>query len=234
VLLGQFFLGLIAILLLIGDTTRDPAVRLGGGLLIAWWMSVWTLDSLPPWWGFGLLVATAVAFAVAAARQRAVPARAAASALLAATCLALAGLNLWPYGLRSRSVGRLDAERRAVAALHDGTARRLGARDFWRFGLTALDDSHGATAVAATAAQTVGSRFRFTQTPIWYVVLLEPNRTVPTTADGEPCFARSETVVVDALSGGVTRLGVRTALDKDNGCLRLKYGTRDVLHAPGS
>lgn len=230
--LGQFFLGLVVIALLISDQTRPDWVRAGGALLLGWWLAVWTLDSTPPWLGALLLGLAAAAFVAAArARRKDSAGWSVATGVVAAACLGLAALNLWPHGLRHRDVSRSDAERAAVTAIQDGSARTLESRDVVRYGLAALA-SHDEPPLRATAVQTVASRFRFTQTPIWYVVAFEPNPTVPTTLDGEPCFKRSETVVVDALSGAVTRLGVRTALEEDNGCLRLKLGTRRELHAP--
>ena len=99
----------------------------------------------------------------------------------------------------------------------------------------------------ATHAQVIRTRERFTQRPIYLVLLFEPNPRAATTTDGEGCFQREEVHVVNGLTGAVDQRGLidkltfapnpyqlAQAREKDGNCLPLPLGTRrDVVRIPG-
>lgn len=218
---GFYFTGVVAMLILLSDLRRHPYTRLGGTITIAWWTFVWARASVPPLVGLGLLLAAAAAFAVATQQQFAAPIAAVRNAALALTAVALALLNIVPYGLKAPRFGKQEALARAVAA------------------------SRGA--IRATHAQVARTRERFDQRPVYLVLLFEPNTVAATTSDGEPCFRREEVHVVDGITGGVdqsrlvdrlmlapSRYQLAQAREKDGNCLPLPYGTRrDIVPIPG-
>jgi hypothetical protein len=219
--IGFYFAGLVALLIFLTDLRRHPYTRLGGSLVIAWWTFVWARASVPPLIGLALMVAAGGAYAVAVVQQFRQPAAAARNAALAAVSVALALLNVVPYGLRAARLDKREALARAVAA--------------------SRGDVH------ATHAQVARTRRRFDQRPVYLVLLFEPNAVAATTEDGEPCFRREEVHVVDGIDGSVDRRSVidrlmlapnsyqlAEARKKDGNCLPLPRGTnKDVVRIPG-
>lgn len=201
---GLYFAGLIVLLLFFSDRRRDRNVRIGGSLLLLWWLWTWTLPGTSPYVGFGLLVGSAV-FLGLAARSADGTARATVAGL-AATAAALAALALVPYGVRGPELSEDAALRRTLDT-------RRGHQDN----------------VDASQADVVPSRERFTNRPFYFVVLHEQNPDRAKTGDGEPCFRRAEVHVVDALDGSVEREANVEAKDEDGNCLPLRLGTGSDL-----
>lgn len=199
-LVGLFFVGLIVMLLLVGDPRRDRDLRIGGPVLLLWWLWTWTLPGTSPYIGAGLLLVAAV-FLGRAARTASGRARAVTGGLaLAAIALAVAGLV--PYGVRQPDLGEGEALRLVLEA-------RRG------------DPEN----VDAAKADVVPARERFTSRPYYFVVLHEQNPDRAVTGDGEPCFRRAEVHVVDGIDGSVERQRIADALPEDGNCLPLKIGT---------
>ena len=205
-LLGQFFLGLIAILLLVSDTRRSTEARLAGAAVMVWALFTATPLGAGPWVGLLLLGAAAGLWGRLAWRtRRRLRLLPAAGAVAAA---ALAVVHVVPYGLRAPTVSPDEAVQRALTA-------------------------RGAGRVAATRLLVERSRLRVVQRPFWYVVFYEPHPDKAFTADREPCFSRAETLTVDGLDGRVRRVGVADARARDGGCLALPQGTgRDLRPVP--
>jgi len=218
---GLYAAGVVAMLIVLTDLRRHPYTRLGGTLVIAWWTFVWARSSVPPFIGLGLLLLATAAYAVAAAQQRDRPARAAFSVVLALVVLTLALLNVLPYGTKPPLLDDQEALASAIAASRNE--------------------------VRATDAQVVRTRERFTQRPLFLVLLFERNAKAATTRDGEPCFRRGEVHVVDGLTGvaderglvdrltlAPSRYQLAEAREKNGNCLPLPRGTRrDIVPIPG-
>ncbi|HVF20374.1 MAG TPA: hypothetical protein VNA14_09040 [Mycobacteriales bacterium] len=229
VVLGLFFLGLIAIVLLAGDRSRDTDSRVGGAVLMFAWMFTWTLPGVSPYGAFALL-AIAAWFLLKSARLRRTAESAggwrAPGALAAISGLA-AVLALVPYGFRSSDFDADDAARRVLEARTNGSARQVDPGDFAVYGLRAMTDDF--EPIEPSQRLVAAARLRFLNTPIYYVVLFEQNPTTTFTGDGEPCFSASETHSVHGLSGEVVNLGRQDAIDEDGGCLPLPRGTQEDL-----
>ncbi|MCA1822961.1 MAG: hypothetical protein ABR520_07475 [Mycobacteriales bacterium] len=206
--LGLYFLGLIAAFVLAIDATRPKGIRAAGVAVLAWWTWVWTLPGVPPYPSFALLgIAATSLVRSAAATWRAERHAAIAAAGLAVGVATLAVLSLLPYGVRAPRVDRSHALAQALDAHR----------------------SAGSGAIDARWAQVATARQRFIQRPLYYVVLFEPNPSLASTDDGEPCFRRSETYRIDGVDARATDLGKVEARAADGGCLRLKVGTRAEL-----
>lgn len=218
---GLYAAGVVAMLIVLTDLRRHPYARLGGTLAIAWWTFAWARSSVPPLIGLGLMLLAAGAFSVAAAQQRHRAPRVAVNAVLAVVALALALLNVVPYGTKPSRLTNQEALASALAASRND--------------------------VRATDAQVVRTRERFTQRPVFLVLLFERNAKAATTRDGEPCFRRGEVHIVDGITavaderGLVDRLTLAPgryhlaeAREKDGNCLPLPRGTRrDIVPIPG-
>ena len=230
VLLGNQFLGLIAVVLLAGDRTRDRSSRIGGAVLVFAWIMTWGPSGAPSPYASFALFAIAAVFLGQSTRQRRsgdVPGGWRAPAGLAAAAGALAVLALVPYGMRGSAFDEDAAVERVLAARADGSARRVRPADFAVYGRLAFQSDFDP--VQASQRLVAPSRLRFTSAPIYYVVLLEQNPTTKLTGDGEPCFSASETHTVHGRSGRVVNLGRVDALKDDGGCLQLPRGTRSEL-----
>jgi hypothetical protein len=205
---GLYFLGFIAMALLLSDRTRDTEVRAGGAVALFWWAYAFRQGDTTPYVAAPLLVTAAALFAVSAWKRRTertgpvwLP------AVAAVVLLGFAVAAFVPYGYRPRDVTR-DAAVRAVVA--ERTA-------------------HPWKGIAATAYLAEGGRTRFVHTPLWFVVLYEPNATVARTADNEPCYARREVWKVNALDGAVSRVTSDEASAGGDPCLPVRQGTgKDV------
>lgn len=211
---GMFFMGFIAIFLLLGDATRESEVRAGGAVLLLWWTYSFREGDTSPYLGIVLLSVAAVLFARGWRRRVAAGtgARGAwgplAGALLA---VALGVVVIYPHGYRTHELSR-DAAARAVFA--ERTARP------WR-------------GFAASDYLVDPGRLRVIHTPVWYVAVYERHATLPRTQDGEPCFTRREVWRVDGLDGSVTRATYDEASAGRDPCLPIRLGTgRDVRKAP--
>lgn len=229
VVIGNFFLGLIAVVLLAGDRSRDTESRIGGAVLIFAWMFTWTLPGASPYAAFALL-AIAAWFLLRSARNRATGAVAGgwrSPAVLGFAAAALAVLGLVPYGVRSPDFTSDEAVTRALAARASDADREVRPADFLVYGQLAFQDDFAPVDPAQRLV--AKARFRFTNAPLYYVVLLEQNPTRALTGDGEPCFSASETLTVHGITEDVVNLGRQDALDADGGCLRLLRGTREDL-----
>ena len=208
---GMYFLGFIAIFLLLSDVTRESEVRAGGAVLLLWWTYSFREGDTSPYFGAVLLAIAAVLLA-RGWRKRVTggssgggwPARWAplAGALLAA---GLGVLVLVPYGYRSFEVTRADAVRRVFAERAARPWTGLDASDY-------LVES---------------GRLRVIHTPVWYVAVYERNTTVTRTADGQPCFSRREVWRVDGLDGSVRRATSDVA--SGDPCLPIRIGTEEDL-----
>lgn len=229
VVIGSYFLGLIAIVLLAGDRSRDTESRIGGAVLIFSWMFIWTLPGASPYAAFSLLAIAAYFLGRSAWQRRRGSVRAGwrVPAGLAVGAAALGVLALVPYGVRSSEFDADEAARRVVAGRSDGTSRQVRPADFLVYGELAWQDDF--RPVEASQQLVATARLRFTNTPIFYVVLFEQNPKTARTGDGEPCFSSSETHSVHGLSGEVVNLGRLEANDEDGGCLQLPRGTRADL-----
>lgn len=226
---GNFWLGLIAIVLLAGDRTRDLAVRIGGSVLIVAWMFTWTLPGVSPYVGFTLFsIAAYYLLSSARSRHRGEVAHGWRAPLaLGAASVVLAVVGLVPYGVRSRGWDEDAAARRARAARAAGDDRRVARGDVLVYGAGAFQDDFDP--VDAQHRLVEPARFRFTNAPIYYVVLFEENDETRRTGDGEPCFVASETLTVHGVSGEVVNLGRYDAVEEDGFCLPLLRGTRDHI-----
>ncbi len=234
VVIGNYFLGLIAVVLLAGDRTRDADSRIGGAVLIFSWMFIWTLPGASPYAAFALL-GIAAYFLLRSARRR-VSNQIAGSwrmpALLGLLAFGLAVFGLVPYGIRSARFDENAAVTRALAARLDGSARPVRPADFAVYGDLAFQDDFAPIEPAQRLVAT--ARFRFTNAPLYYVVLLEQNPTTASTGDGEPCFSASETLTVHGITGKVVSLGRQDARAQDGRCLPLLRGTRVELKPVGN
>lgn len=221
--MGAFYIGLIAIILLVGDRTREPAVRIGAAVLIFWWtFAVWATRSSGngalPYVGFALLAIAAVFLTRASLERRGAPwAQRLGVTLLAGLAAALAVLQLVPFGVRSPDVDQHRALALAVEHRADGTGEQI----------------------EATQALVVLARYLVVQRPYWVVAMFEPHQDTTKTRDGEPCFGRAQTYLVDGLSGEVQTikdiLEADDDEDDDDGCLPVG-GTRvdDLVELPES
>lgn len=211
---GMFFLGFIAIALLLSDTTRESEVRAGGGVLLFWWAYSFREGNTSPYFGAILLTIAAVLLA-RGWRLRITGGRRGweAWAPLAGALLA-AGLSvavLVPYGYRSAEVTREEAARAVFAERAARPWKGFAANDY-------LVDP---------------GRLRVIHKPVWYVAVYERNPTVRTTADGQPCFSTREVWRVDGLDGSVSRAISDEARVAGDPCLPIKIGTaRDLKPAP--
>ncbi|HVE99710.1 MAG TPA: hypothetical protein VNA12_11085 [Mycobacteriales bacterium] len=229
VVVGNYFLGLIAIVLLAGDRTRDIPSRIGGAVLVFSWMFVWTLPGVSPYVGFTLFAIAAYYLLRSAwlRRRGDVPLGWRLPAALGAGAAVLAVVGLAPYGVRTSGFDEDEAARRVLAARTAGTDRQVTRADFATYGGLAFQEDF--EPVDAAQRLVAAARFRFTNAPIYYVVLFEENSTTKRTGDGEPCFSASETLTIHGITGDVVNLGRHDALEEDGGCLRLLRGTRAEL-----
>lgn len=211
---GLYFLGFIAMAMLLSDRTRDVPVKAGGALTLFWWAYTFRQGDTTPFVAAPLLVIAAALFAQSAWQRRTertgpvwLP------ALCAAGLLALAVAAWVPDGYRPARITRDDAVRRVVA---ERTARP------WR-------------GIKATDYFAEGGRARLVHTRLWYVVLYERNATVERTVDGETCFSRREVWKVNALDGKVSRVTYDEASAGDDPCLPVRAGTqRDLREVPAA
>ena len=209
---GMFFLGFIAIALLLTDLTRESEVRGGGLALLVWWTYSFREGDTSPYVGVVLLSIAAVLLARgwrlrvakgAGVRDWWGPL---AGALLAAV---LGVVVIYPYGYRSFEVTREAAAREAFEAR--GPQPRFTATDY-------LVDR---------------GRLRVIHKPVWYVVVYERNATIPRTRDDQPCFSRREVWRVDALNGSAKRATFDEASVGGDPCLPIRLGTeKDLKSAP--
>jgi len=229
VVAGLYILGLIAIVLLAGDRTRDRESRVGGAVLIFAWMFTWTLPGASPYMAFTLLGIAAYFLGRSAMRRRAGEVRAGwrSPAALAAVAVVAAVAGLVPHGIRSSGFDADEAAAKVLAAREDGTARRVSGSDFPIYGGQSFQDDF--RPIDAAQRLVAAARLRFTNTPMYYVVLFEQNDETKLTGDGEPCFSASETHSVHGLSGDVVNLGRQDAREEDGGCLPLLKGTKREL-----
>ncbi|HEX8001851.1 MAG TPA: hypothetical protein VF519_04065 [Mycobacteriales bacterium] len=211
---GFFFLGFVAIALLFSDLTRESEVRAGGGVLLFWWAYSFREGDTSPYLAAALLAIAAALLARGWRRrvERGGGLRGSwgplAGAVLAAV---LAVLVLVPYGYRSSEITREDAARRTFEA--------RAARPW--------------TGLVATDYLVDPGRLRVIHKPVWYVAVYERHASVPTTADGQPCFTRREVWRVDGLDGTVSRATSDDAKVGGDPCLPIKLGTaRDLKPAP--
>lgn len=211
---GLYFLGFIAIAMLLSDRTRETPVKAGGAVALFWWAYSFRQGDTSPFVAAPLLVVAAVLFGQSfLARRRGdaegpawVPAAAAAGAA------AMAVVAFVPYGYRSAEISREDAVRRVVA--------ERAARPWHR--------------IAAASYLVEGGRARLVHTPEWFVALYEKNPTVARTADGQTCFSRREVWRVNGLDGAVARVTFDDAASGDEKCLPLRVGTeQDLRPVPG-
>jgi hypothetical protein len=205
---GLFFLGFIAIALLLTDGTRESEVRAGGAVLLFWWAYSFREGDTTPYFGVLLLAVAAVLLVRGALRRRAAGGRAAWVPVTGATlAVALGVAGFVPYGYREPSVTRDEAVRRTVAERAARPWRGIDAQSY-------LVDR---------------GRLRIVHKPVWYVALFERNAIVERTADGQPCFSRREVWQVDALSGRVARATYDEASAGGDPCLPVRLGTEEDL-----
>lgn len=229
VVVGNYFLGLVAVVLLAGDRSRDLESRIGGAVLIFAWMFIWTLPGASPYAGFALL-AIATWYLLRSARRRAtgaIPAGWRAPAVLGLAAAVLGIVGLVPYGVRPAEFDEDTAVAKVLAAREEGTVRRVRPADFVRYGGLAFQDDF--EPVDPAQRLVAAARFRLTNAPIYYVLLLEQHPTTALTGDGEPCFTASETLTIHGITGDVVNLGRQDAVEEDGGCLPLRRGTREDL-----
>jgi hypothetical protein len=210
---GLFFLGFIAIALLLSDATRESEVRAGGGVLLLWWEYSFREGETTPYVGAVMLAIAAVLLALGARRRLAYGGVRAAWGPLGGTLLAaaLGVVVLVPYGYRQPEVTREAAARRVF---EERAARP------WKVG-------------RATDYLVDPGRLRVIHKPVWYVAVYERHATIERTQDSQPCFSRREVWRVDALDGSVTRATYDDAAAGDDPCLPIRLGTeRDLRPAP--
>jgi hypothetical protein len=214
VYVGLQFVGLIAVVLLVGDHTRDRDARIGGGVLIFWWTFAVASTRASgfgplPYVGFALLAIASVFLVRGALDRRGLPWGARwGVTVLAALAVVLGVLQLVPYGFRSPTVdsGRaveLVAEKRAADAQDED--------------------------IAATRALAELGRVLVTQRPYWVVAVFEPSSAKAETPDGNPCFSRAQAYVVDGVDGRITRADKIVEPDDDEPCLPINEDTADDL-----
>jgi hypothetical protein len=206
---GLFFLAFIAIAMLMSDRTRDTQAKAGGAVLLFWWAYSFRQGDTTPLLSVPLLAIGAVLLAQSALRRRrgaaAGPFWVPAAGFVGAVVLAVAAFA--PYGYRSAEVARDDAVQRVLA---ERTARP------WR-------------GIDATSYLVEGGRLRIVHKPMWFVALYEKHASLPTTADGQPCFSRREVWRVDGLTGDVSRVTYDEALAGGDPCLPIRVGTEKDL-----
>jgi hypothetical protein len=208
---GLYFLAFIAMALLLSDRTRDTPVRAGGAVALFWWAYTWRQGDTTPFVGGPLAAVAAGLYAQAAWQRRTERARAAVRAACAVGLAVLTVVAFVPDGYRPAEVTREQALGRVLA---ERTARP------WR-------------GIDAQRYLVERGRARLVHTPLWYVVLYEPNPTVARTVDGEECLRRREVWRVDALDGGVSRVTYDEAEVADDPCLPVRAGTsRDLKPVP--
>jgi hypothetical protein len=205
---GLFFLGFVAIALLLSDVTRETEVRAGGAVLLFWWAYSFREGDTTPYFGMVLLAIGATLFArVAVTRLRAGRRDAGLPGAVALLAVALGVVSFVPYGYREATVTRDEAARRVFAERAAHPWRRIDASSY-------LVDR---------------GRLRVVHKPVWYVAVYERNPTVELTVDKQPCFSRREVWRVDALDGSVTRATYDEARAGGDPCLPLRAGTKDDL-----
>ena len=228
--LGFYFLGFIAIVLLSGDRSRDLASRIGGSVLIFAWIYTWTLAGfVTPYVGFTVFGIAAYYLLSSAQRRRRGALRGswAAPAALGAIAVVLAVVGLVPHGVRAARFDADEAAERVIAARDRGTARKISSSDVLVYGARALQEDWAPIDAAQRLVEP--ARFRFTNAPIYYVVLFEESSEAARTGDGEPCFSASETLTIHGITGEVINLGRQDAREEDGGCQPLLRGTRADL-----
>ncbi|HEV2999358.1 MAG TPA: hypothetical protein VGW75_01370 [Solirubrobacteraceae bacterium] len=213
---GMFFLGFIAIALLLSDMTRESEVRAGGGVLLLWWAYSFREGETSPYLGVAMLAVAAVLLA-RGWRRRVTSGEPAGSPWAplggAALAAALGVVVLVPYGYKAPELTREDAARRVFA---ERAARP------WKV-------------AKATDYLVDPGRLRVIHKPVWYVAVYERNPAVPRTQDGQPCFAKREVWRVDALDGTLRKATFDEASVGGDPCLPIKLGTeKDLAPAPPS
>jgi hypothetical protein len=206
---GLFFMGFIAIALLLSDRTRENEVRAGGAVLLLWWTYSFREGDTSPYLGVALLAIAAVLLG-RAVRKRVVSGgwRSAAGPLGAALLAAALGVVvLVPYGYRDYDVTREEAARSVLA---ERAARP------WKV-------------TKATDYLVEGGRLRVIHKPVWYVAVYERNPELPRTADNQPCFSRREVWRVDGLDGSVEKTVYDDASVGGDPCLPIRLGTEHDL-----
>jgi hypothetical protein len=205
---GLYFLGFIAMALLLSDRTRDTDVRAGGAVALFWWAYSFRQGDTSPYFSAPILVLAAVLLGRSAfGRWRGRAPRAWLPAVGAVCMVGFAVVAFFPDGYRSPRVSRAEAARLVLAER---------AAKPWR-------------GIAATSYLVDAGRVRLVHTPLWFVALYEPNPTVQRTADNQPCFSRREVWQVDALDGEVSRVTYDEAKVGDDPCLPLRVGTEQDL-----
>jgi hypothetical protein len=218
--LSLYFLTLVGMVIFFSDQRRNRFTRLGGTILMGWWLLSWSWSAAPPIIAAGLLIASAAAFVAAVRLEQGRRWPSVRNAALAGVAVLLAVLNYVPWGLREPAVDRAEA-------LQIALANRRGT-------------------VNPTDAQIVPTRERFTQRPVYAVLLFERNGD-KVTADNEPCFRRLDTHIVDGVTGAADRRSaaqwvtldplldqtadeVAEARERDGFCLRVPRGiSRQVV-----
>jgi hypothetical protein len=205
---GLYFLGFIAIALLLTDVTRETEVRAGGAVLLFWWAWSFREGDTTPYFGVILLAIGATLFArVAVRRLRAGRRDAWLPGVVALLAVAFGVASFVPYGYREPTVTREEAARLVFAERAAHPWRRIDASSY-------LVDR---------------GRLRLVHKPVWYVTVYERNPTVELTVDKQPCFSRREVWGVDALDGSVSRVTYDEARAGGDPCLPLRAGTKDDL-----
>lgn len=211
---GFYFMGFIAMAMLLSDRTRDVDARAGGTVALFWWSYMFRQGDTSPYLSVVLLAVAGTLFARSAlARRRGTargPAWVPAGAVLGLAACAVAGFV--PYGYRGHEVGREEAVHRVVEERAARPWRGIGAEQY-------LAER---------------GRLRLVHKPVWYVALYEPHPTIPATADRQPCFARREVWRVDGLTGAVSRATYDEAHAGGDPCLPVRAGTAsDLRPLPG-
>lgn len=209
---------IVALVLLVGDQTRERRARAGGAALITWWVVTVVAfassrSGTLPYVGFGLLAISTVSFAASARSREERSARLALGAVAAATALG-AVLHLVPYGVRSTRVD--DAEALRLVLEHRGEAGDS-------------DDIDATKAFVNTGREPIWQR------PYHRVLLFEAEAGTATTDNGERCFGRSQVYFLDGIDGTISSGKVLTAeeLGEDD-CLPMRKGqTEELLDVPG-
>ncbi|MDQ1712317.1 MAG: hypothetical protein QOE45_1767 [Frankiaceae bacterium] len=205
---GMYFLAFIAIALLLSDTTRETEVKAGGAVLLFWWAYTFREGDTTPYFAATLLAIAAVLLARGALRRGRDRRRSAWLPAAGAVMAVVMGVVAFvPDGYRAPKLDREAAVQRTMA---ERAARP------WR-------------GIAASEYLVDRGRLRIVHTPVWYVVLYEPNATVARTADNQPCFSRREVWRVDAIDGSVSHAQYDEARVGGDPCLPVRQGTESDL-----
>ena len=205
---GLYFAGFIGIALLLSDRTRETEVKAGGAVALFWWAYSFREGATSPYLGATLLAISTALFARGALTRRSAGSRLAwVPAAAAVGTAVLAVVAFVPDGYRKAEVSRDEA---ASLVLAERSARP------WKD-------------IRATSYLVESGRARIVHTPLWFVVLYEPNATVARTVDGQPCFSRREVWRVNAIDGEVSRVTHDEAAVGGDPCLPVRIGTEKDL-----